>query len=293
MGILEYLSQTDGNVDFVELQKRFKFIDDLSILEIINLISIGLSSFNSKQQVPRDIADHNQYIPPENLHSQAYLNQLNKWTDEKEMKLNSQKSKYMIFNFSRNHQFNTRLNINGNLLEQVRSTKLLGLVINDDLSWKENTDTIVKKAYQRMVILHNLFQFNMPIMELLNIYILYIRSLVEQSSVVWHSSITQDECLEIERVQKIALRIIMGQNYVTYENALCITGIMTLKERRDHLSARFAAKCAKSEKSRHMFPLNGLNVFNTRHHEAYFVTPARTKRLANSAIPTMQRILNS
>jgi hypothetical protein len=88
------------------------------------------------------------------------------------MKLNSKKSKYMIFNFSRNHQFTTRLNINGNLLEQVRSTKLLGLVINDDLSWKENTATIVKKAYQRMVILHNLFQFNMPIMELLNIYTL-------------------------------------------------------------------------------------------------------------------------
>ena len=33
MGILEYLSQTDGNVDFVELEKRFKFIDDVSILE--------------------------------------------------------------------------------------------------------------------------------------------------------------------------------------------------------------------------------------------------------------------
>ena len=42
-----------------------------------------------------------------------------------------------------------------------------------------------------------------------------------------------------------------------------------------------------------MFPLNGPNVFNTRNHEAYFVTPARTKRLANSAIPSMQRILNS
>ena len=134
MGILEYLSQSDGNVDFVELQKRFKFIDDLSILEIINLISIGLSSFNSKQQVPADIADHNQYIPTENLHSQVYLNRLSKWTDEKEMKLNSKQSKYMIFNFSRNHHFSTRLNINGNLLEQVRSTKLLGLVINDDLS---------------------------------------------------------------------------------------------------------------------------------------------------------------
>ena len=83
MGILEYLCQTDGNVDFVELQKRFKYIDDLSILEIINLISIGLSSYNSKQQVPGDIGDHNQFIPPENLNSQTYLNQLSKWTDEK------------------------------------------------------------------------------------------------------------------------------------------------------------------------------------------------------------------
>ena len=126
----------------------------------------------------------------------------------------------------------------------------------------------------------------------LSVY-LYIRSLVEQSSVIWHSSITQDECLEIERVQKVALRIIMNQNYVTYENALCITGLMTLKERRDHLSAKFAAKCVKSEKSSHMFPLNGPNVFNTRNHEEYFVTPARTKRLANSAIPSMQRMLNS
>ena len=32
MGILEYLSQTDGNVDFVELEKRFKYIDDVSII---------------------------------------------------------------------------------------------------------------------------------------------------------------------------------------------------------------------------------------------------------------------
>ena len=52
MGILEYISQTDGNVDFVELEKRFKFIDDVSLLEIVNLISIGLSSYNSKQNVP-------------------------------------------------------------------------------------------------------------------------------------------------------------------------------------------------------------------------------------------------
>ena len=67
-----------------------------------------------------------------------------------------------------------------------------------------------------MVILQNLSNFNMPIIELLNIYILYIRSVVEQSSVVWNSSITQEECLEIEWDQKVALRIIMNENYVNY-----------------------------------------------------------------------------
>ena len=40
-----------------------------------------------------------------------------------------------------------------------------------------------------------------------------------------------------------------------------------------------------------MFPLN-LNNINTRHPEKYLVTKAKTSRLANSAIPTMQRQLN-
>ena len=71
MGILEYISQTDGNVDFVELEKRFKFIDDVSLLEIVNLISIGLSSYNSEQHVPSDVEDHNQFISSENLKSQS------------------------------------------------------------------------------------------------------------------------------------------------------------------------------------------------------------------------------
>ena len=293
MGILEYLSQTDGNLDFVDLDKRFKYIDDVSIIEIISLISIGLTSYNCKNQVPSDIGDHNQFLPAENLQSQNHLNQLCNWTLEKEMKLNAEKSKYMVFNPTKNYQFNTRLRIQDNLLEQVKSTRLLGLVINDNLTWHENTAIVVQKAYKRMIILHNLFNFNLPIIELINIYILYIRSLVEQSAVVWNSSITLEECLEIERVQKVALRLIMRENYVSYANALCITGLPTLKERRDHLCTKFAENCAKSEKSSHMFPLNSGNIFNTRNHETFFVAPARTKRYANSAIPSMQRGLNS
>ena len=74
------------------------------------------------------------------------------------MKLNVKKTKYMVINFTKNHQFNTRLHLEGTLLEQVNEAQLLGLKITDDLSWKSNTEHIVKKAYKRMSILTNLFE---------------------------------------------------------------------------------------------------------------------------------------
>ena len=69
LGILEYLSQNNDCADFMEEDEKYKYIDDLSILEIINLISIGLSSYNCWEQVPNDIISENQFLPPENLNS--------------------------------------------------------------------------------------------------------------------------------------------------------------------------------------------------------------------------------
>ena len=40
LGILEYLSQSNNSADCVNQEDRFKFIDDLTILEIINLLSM-------------------------------------------------------------------------------------------------------------------------------------------------------------------------------------------------------------------------------------------------------------
>jgi hypothetical protein len=113
------------------------------------------------------------------------------WTDAMKMKLNTDKSKFMIINFTRNYQFNTRLSLEGNPLKQVNETKLLGLVLSDNLKWQSNTSFIVRKAYKRMTILQKLYAFNVPEEELLEIYILYIRSVLESSAVVWHSSLTQ------------------------------------------------------------------------------------------------------
>ena len=291
LGIEEYLSQSNGNVDHVDPDEKFKFIDDLSLLEIINLLSIGLSSYNCWNHVPSDISIDNHFVDQSNLKSQVYLNELSSWTNQKQMKLNTEKSKYMIFNFSKNYTFNTRLNIEGEILQQVQEVKLLGLVLREDLSWKSNTNSLIKRAYTRMIILRNLFKFNIPIGDLILIYTLYIRSVLEQSAVVWHSSLTRGEEIDIERVQKVALKIILNEQYSSYPEALKLTGLDSLKIRRKKLCLNFAKKCLKSDLTCDMFEENNLP-FNTRNHEKFLVPFARTERFAKSAIPYMTKLLN-
>ena len=143
-----------------------------------------------------------------------------------------------------------------------------------------------------MTILHRLSSFNLPLDEMLNIYVLYIRSVVENCAVVWHSSLTLANQLAIERVQKVSLRIILGDSYLDYENALNLTKLKTLSERRKDLCLRFAKQCVKNPKTKDMFPVKE-KTYDTRMHEKFVVQPARTEKLRRSAIPYLQRLLNS
>ena len=204
------------------------------------------------------------------------------------MMLNEEKSKFMIFNFTRNLQFNTRFQINGKNLEQVDHTKLLGTIVSSDLSWWRNTQFIIQKAYKRLEIIKKLYEFDVPIFDLVNIYTLYVRSVLEFNSCVWHFNITQEETHDIERVQKNSLKLILKEKYISYENALEVTNLETLETRRLSLCKKFAVKCTKNPNTSDMFPLD-----YTRHSNKFQVSFARNERLLNSAIPQMQRILNS
>ena len=139
LGIIEYLSQSNNSADCVSEEDRFKFVDDLTILEIINLLTIGISSFNLKQEVPNDIPTHNQIIPPEHLQSQKWLEEINDWTVKQKMQINEKKTKTLIFNFTDKYQFTTRLQLNNQTVEVIENTRLLGTVISDDLKWNLNT----------------------------------------------------------------------------------------------------------------------------------------------------------
>ena len=81
-GILEFISQTNSNADNIPIEDRIKYFDDVSILEEINLVSIELTSYNVKNQVPSDLPLHGQYIHEKQLLSSKYLNELNVWSED-------------------------------------------------------------------------------------------------------------------------------------------------------------------------------------------------------------------
>ena len=138
------MSQSNNNSDCVPVHERFKYFDDLTVLEFVNLLSIGISSQNVKLRVPSNLPSHNQFIPNDHLKTQEYLNKISDWTDDNLMKLNVKKTKCLVVNNSRKYQFTTGLVMKDQVLEIVNEAKLLGTYITSDLKWDKNTDFLIK-----------------------------------------------------------------------------------------------------------------------------------------------------
>ena len=228
-----------------------------------------------------------------NLKSQKWLDEIDAWTKNQKMLINQKKTKTMIFNYTDNHKFTTRLKLKNENIEVINSTRLLGTILTDDLRWELNISNIVKKANGRMQLLQKVASFGTPLEDLKTIYVLFIRSILEQSATVWHSSLTEENSNDLERVQKSAVKLILKEKYIGYQQGLAHIGLENLKERRENLCLEFARKCLKNDRLKHMFPRNSnIHSMETRNHEKYKVQHANTGRLQKSAIIHMQKLLN-
>ena len=69
----------------------------------------------------------------------------------------------------------------------------------------------------------------------MTLYFLFVMSLLEQSATVWHSSLTQENIDDLERVQKSAVKIILGLKYDGCKKSLIKLDMESLQERREFL----------------------------------------------------------
>ena len=97
---------------------------------------------------------------------------------------------------------------------------------------------------------------------------MFVRTVLEKSCVVWHSSLTLKNTRDLERVQKACVKIITGGR-LTYKEGLQDLNLETLKTRREMLTARFAKSCLKNERTKNIF---------TRNTKKHTMTLRKTKK---------------
>ena len=94
------------------------------------------------------------------------------------------------------------MEIEGQIIERVRSAKILGITLRDDLLCTDHVNIITRKASKRLYLLRQLKRAGIDILDLVNIYCSCIRSTLEYACQVFHSNLPKFLSEEIERIQK-------------------------------------------------------------------------------------------
>ena len=108
---------------------------------------------------------------------------------------------------------------------------------------------------------------------------------------MWNSGLTKSQIKDIEKIQKVALRIVLGDGYREYELACSEFNLDKLSLRRTELCSNFAVKLYKSDRCNQFFtPYNT----NTRAFENKLVKEnyCRTTRCYNAPHNYLSRLVN-
>ena len=82
LGIWSYLSQTNDNPEEASDKDIYKFVDDKSLVEVVNLQNVGIASHNFRSIIPSNVPTSNIIIQYENLRTQKYVRDIDLWTDQ-------------------------------------------------------------------------------------------------------------------------------------------------------------------------------------------------------------------
>ena len=76
----------------------------------------------------------------------------------------------MIFNYTDNFQFATRLELKGKNIEIVDRLNILGTIVRSDLSWDDNCNLLIKKVNARVQLLRRVQGFGASIEEMVHLW---------------------------------------------------------------------------------------------------------------------------
>ena len=266
---------------------KLKFVDDLSIAVKVSLDDDLIVNLDRPKPLAYDARLETELKGSNIL--QSIMDNLAEFSRDRQMKMNTKKSCIMKICKSRTKFFPTEIRVGDDeFLEVKKELKILGIIIQPNLKWNSNTESICKKAYRNMWTIRRMKVLGMDTFALLDYYMKEVRVHLELAVPVWHSGLTLKLSSDIERVQRVAVKIILDDR--PYEQACSSLGLKPLSIRRMSLCERFALKTADPI-SRHsdMFkPKKNIRTGLTTFREHF----CRKGRFFKSPLPFLTRTLN-
>ena len=150
------------------------------------------------------------------------LENINIWFQANKLSLNASKTKYVFFHKPRKKKDLPSnlpvLKINDTVIKREQSLKFLGVIIDENLNWKNHIDLLVNKISKNIGILYKaskLLNFSC----LRNIYFALIHSYINYANIAWASS-CKTGLNNILLKQKQAVRIIFHKDRLTHTRPL-------------------------------------------------------------------------
>ncbi|KAI5617232.1 gastrula zinc finger protein XlCGF28.1-like [Silurus asotus] len=159
-----------------------KFADDTTV--------VGLISKNDKSAYREEVQ------------------RLTAWCGANNLSLNVDKTKEMVVDFRRTQSDHSLPIIDGSSVEIVKSTKFLGVHLEDNLTWSLNTSSITKKAQQHLYFLRRLRKAHLPPPILTMFYRGTTESILSSCITAWFGNCTVSDHKTLQRIVRTAEKII-------------------------------------------------------------------------------------
>ena len=149
------------------------------------------------------------------------------------------------------------------------TAKFLGMLITDDLKWNSHIENTVSKASKRLYFLRQLKRADVQESLLLQFYTACIRSILEYGCQVFHSSLPDYLSMDLERVQRRALKIIYPE--LNLKEAIEQAKMTTLKNRREKLNQKLFTSIQENREHKlyHLLPEENSQTYNFRELRRY------------------------
>ena len=210
---------------------------------------------------------------------QSCLQKANTWMVQNGLQLNLSKTKCMLIHSCRTRVVPPQLNLSlsGLQIEQVHTFKLLGVVINDTLTWTDHINHIIAKLSRSINLLRRLSRF-LP-RPLLVLYLKsYILPSVDYCDIVWNNC-TQQDSSRLQTLFNYACRLVLHRPRLSSSCALWEDlGLTCLLTRRKLHLAELVYRCHNSLAPSYLSSLfhRPSHCHNTRTHNLTTLPLTRT-----------------